>query len=228
MNRINVDRALERARAAVFPIGLVGLILLILLAMPAEATVEAFGNWFAPHRRAWYALPGVVLMFVALGLLMVPVLLLIAATGVAFGPWLGPAYAMAGCLASASAGFAIGRWVGLDRAERLGGKRLARAARAMARHGILAVFLLRKIPIPFLLANVFAGATPVRYRDFVIGTTLGMVAVVIALAGFGYHVTKVLDDPSPRAFLLAAIALAGPLTLAWLLNRSLRPREDAA
>ena len=228
MNRINADWALERAQAAALPVALVVLILIVLLAMPAETTVEALGNWFAPHRRAWYALPGVALTFVALGLLMVPVLLLIAATGIAFGPWLGPAYAMVGCLASASTGFAIGRWVGLDRVERVGGKRLARAARAMARHGILAVFLLRKVPVPFLLANVFAGATPVRYRDFVIGTTLGMIAVVIALAGFGYHATKVLDDPSPRAFFLATIALAVPLTLAWLLNRSLRPREDIA
>ena len=52
------------------------------------------------------------LAFVVLGLALVPVILLIAATGIAFGPLLGPVYAMAGCLASASTGFAIGRWHG--------------------------------------------------------------------------------------------------------------------
>jgi len=223
-----VDWALSGARAAMPSVVLVVVLLLFWLAMPAETTVEAFAEWLAPHRRAWYALPGVALTFVALGLLLVPVLVLIAATGVAFGPWLGPVYAMAGCLASASIGFAIGRWVGLDRVERLVGTRVARAAGAMARHGILAAFLLRKIPLPFTLANVAAGATPLRYRDFVIGTTLGMLALVVALAGFGYHARTLIDDPSPRRLGLAALAVAVPLTLAWLLTRALRPREDAA
>ena len=49
-----------------------------------------------------------------------PVVLLIAATGVVFGPILGPLYAMAGCLASGSLGFAIGRWLGQQGVERLG------------------------------------------------------------------------------------------------------------
>jgi uncharacterized membrane protein YdjX (TVP38/TMEM64 family) len=203
------------------------LLLIFWLAMPDETTVDTFVEWFAPHRRAWYALPGVALTFVVLGLLMVPVLVLIAATGIAFGPWLGPVYAMAGCLASASAGFAIGRWVGLDRVERLTGARVAKAAGAMARHGILAAFLLRKIPVPFTLANVVAGATPLRYRDFVVGTTLGMVAGVVALAGFGHHATTLINDPSPRRLGLAAIAVVVPLTLAWLLTRFLRLREIA-
>ena len=217
---------LSRTRAAAPSVVLVVVLFLLWLAMPPETTVEAFVEWFAPHRRAWYALPGVALTFVGLGLLMVPVLVLIAATGIAFGPWLGPAYAMAGCLASASIGFAIGRWVGLDRVERLTGTRIAKAAGAMARHGILAAFVLRKIPLPFTLANVIAGATPLRYRDFVVGTTLGMVAGVVALAGFGHHATTLVTDPSPRRLGLAAIAVAVPLTLAWLLTRWFRPREN--
>ena len=222
-----MDRVLRRARAAAPWVVLAVLLLIVWLAMPDETTVDTFVAWFAPHRRAWYALPGVAVTFVVLGLLMVPVLVLITATGLAFGPWLGPVYALAGCLASASAGFAIGRWVGLDRVERLTGTRVAKAAGTMARHGILAAFLLRKIPVPFTLANVVAGATPLRYRDFVVGTTLGMVAGVVALAGFGHHATALINDPSPRRLGLAAIAVAVPLTLAWLLTRSLRPREIA-
>ena len=62
----------------------------------AVVTLRDFSEWLAPHRRAWYAPPTVALAFVLLGLAMVPVLLLIAATGLAFGPFLGPIYAMAG------------------------------------------------------------------------------------------------------------------------------------
>ena len=151
---------------------------------------QQISAWLAPHRTAWYGLPVVVVAFVTLGLIMVPVLLLIAATGIAFGPLLGPIYAMAGCLASASTGFAIGRWMGLRRVERIGGDRISRVTRALKRNGTLAVFLVRKVPAPFTLTNIVVGASTVRFRDFIVGTVLGMGAFVIALAGFGYQLTQ--------------------------------------
>jgi len=225
---MKAGRTLARARVAALSLGVVALFAVAWLLMPAETTVQAFAAWFEPHRRAWYALPGVAAAFVGLGLLMVPVLLLIAATGIAFGPWLGPVYAMAGCLASASTGFAIGRWVGLERLEHFGGHRLTRIAHAMARNGTLAVFLLRKIPLPFLLSNVVAGAARVRYRDFIVGTTLGMIAAVVALAGFGYQAAGLIEDPSPRRLAFAALALGIPLTIAWLINRGIKSRRAGA
>jgi len=181
----------------------------------------------APHRTAWYALPVVVAAYIALGLAFVPVLALVAATGMAFGPWLGPVYAMTGCVASASTGFGLGRWVGRDRVERLGGSRVRRLHRALERNGTLAVFVLRKVPAPFMLANIVVGASGVRYRDFLIGTVLGMGALVTALAGFGYRLTRVIDHPSRLEVLAAAAILAVPLATAVLINRALRRRLDA-
>lgn len=218
--------ALSSMMAAATAAGGVVLLLAWWVASSAD-TVDGFAAWFAPHRHAWYALPGVALTFVALGLVLVPVMLLVAATGVAFGPWLGPVYAMAGCLASASVGFAIGRWVGRDRVQQLAGERLSKAAGALARQGILAVFLWRKVPVPFTLANVIAGATPLRYRDFIVGTMLGMMVGVVGLAAAGYQLAKVLDDPSPQEFGFAALVVGLPLTAAVLLTRSLRTRENA-
>ena len=194
---------------------------------PIGATVNLrqVSDWFAPHRYAWYALPVVVCAYVALGLALVPVLLLVAATGIAFGPWLGPIYAMAGCMASASTGFAIGRRVGFKRIERIGGPRVTRIGRALERNGTLAIFLLRKVPAPFLLANIVAGASKVRYRDFVAGTLLGMGAFVVALAGFGYQATNAFRNPSPLTVMGAALMIGVPLFLAWFINRQLGRRR---
>lgn len=185
---------------------------------PADLAV-----WLAPHRYAWYALPATMIGFVVLAL--VPVVFLIAATGLAFGPVLGPVYAMAGCLASASAAFAVGRWLGHGRVERWGGSRFGRFTRAAARNGTLAVFLIRKVPAPFALVNVAIGASAIRYREFVIGTTLGMCAFVIALAGFGSQLAELWRHPSPSGMLRAALYLSVPLTAAWLINRTLRGRH---
>ena len=190
-----------------------------------EWNADAVSAWMAPHRHVWYALPLVALAFI--GLSPLPVLLLVAATGVAFGPILGPIYAMAGALASGSVSFAIGRWMGQQRVEELGGERVKRVTRSLKRNGTLAVFLIRKIPLPFMLINIVIGASPVRYRDFVLGTMLGMTAIVIALAGFGYQLTMVLRSPSPATIGTAALLVGIPLTLAWLLNRTLRARAAA-
>jgi uncharacterized membrane protein YdjX (TVP38/TMEM64 family) len=162
----------------------------------------------------------VMLAFIALGLF--PVLLLITATGIAFGPVLGPIYAMAGCLASASMGFGIGRRLGMRRVERLGGERITRVTRALNRNGTLAIFFVRKVPAPFTLVNIVIGASTVRFADFILGTVLGMGALVIGLAGFGYQLTQALRDPSPATLAAAALFVGVPLTLAWFINRTLR------
>jgi phospholipase D1/2 len=182
-------------------------------------------TWLESHRHAWYALPMVMLLFIALA--VVPVVLLIAATGLAFGPVFGPLYAMAGCLASASVGFAIGRWLGRRRVEQIGGERVARVSRALKENGTLAVFFVRKVPAPFTLSNIVVGASSVGYRDFIVGTVLGMGAFVIALAGFGFQLAKAWRDPSPMTWLGAALFVGVPLTLAWLINRALRRARPA-
>jgi phospholipase D1/2 len=182
--------------------------------------------WLATHRYAWYAAPLVVLAFVIFS--VVPVMLLVALTGVAFGPVLGPLYAMAGCLASASTAFAIGRWMGPPRVHVWGGARVAQVMRSLRRHGTLTVFLIRKVPLPFVLVNVLLGASVVRDREFAVGTALGMAAMVVALAGFGYHLAETWRDPTTEGVLRALLFLAIPLTLAWLIDRRLRAsRSDA-
>jgi uncharacterized membrane protein YdjX (TVP38/TMEM64 family) len=191
------------------------------------AHFDEFAAWLKAHRNDWYALPAVVMAFIVLGLAMVPVMVLIAATGIAFGPLLGPMYAMAGCLASASIGFAIGRSVGLRRVQGLGGERILRIAGTLKRNGTLAVFLIRKVPAPFTLVNIIVGASSVAYRDFVIGTVLGMGAIVIGLAGFGSQFIEALHDPTPRTAARAAMFVLVPLLLAILINHSFRRMRSA-
>ena len=121
----------------------------------------------------------------------------------------------------------IGRWMGRRRVERIGGERVARLSRVLQRNGTLAVFLVRKVPAPFTLANIVVGASSVAYRDLILGTLLGMGAFVVALAGFGYQLTKAVQDPSPATMIGAALFIGVPLTLAWFINRTLRKARPA-
>lgn len=185
---------------------------------------QKISAWIAPWRTSWAAGPVVVAAFVLLGIVMVPVTLMMVATGVAFGPWLGSLYALAGALTSACAGFGIGRAAGLHRVERIAGPRIRKLTDKIEKNGTLAVYVIRKIPMPFLLINIAMGASRIRFRDFFLGTVLGMGPIVVALAGFGYHLTQIVEDPTPGKVAIAVAFLAVPLTIALLVNRALRRR----
>jgi phospholipase D1/2 len=130
---------------------------------------------------AWAPL-GVAAAYVVGSLLLVPVTLLIAATPLVFGPFVGTAYAFAGILGGSSATFLLGRLVERDAVGKLAGRRLNDLSRRLARGGVLAVAAVRLIPAaPFTLVNAVAGAMRVSLRDFLLGTLLGMAPGVVAI-----------------------------------------------
>lgn len=214
-----------RTRLLVVTVLLALLVTSALIAYLSVSQVELrdLSSRLAAERYAWWAPVFVVLAFVTFS--VVPVVLLVSLTGIAFGPVLGPLYAMTGCLASASTAFAIGRWLGPRPVNGWGGERVRRLTGLLRRNGTLAVFLIRKIPLPFVLVNFMLGASAVGYREFLIGTTLGMVAMVVGLAGFGYQLAEIWRSPSTDNLLRAVLFLCIPLSLAWLINRQLRARS---
>ena len=207
-------------------LALLGLSALVVYVSLSHVELSDLSTRLAEERYAWWAPALVIVAFVAFS--VVPVMLLVSLTGIAFGPVLGPLYAMTGCLASASTAFAIGRWIGPRQVNGWGGERMRRLMGMLRRNGTLTVFLIRKIPAPFVLVNVMLGASAVGYREFVIGTTLGMLAMVVGLASFGYQLAEVWRHPSSESIIRALVVLSIPLSLAWMINRHLRARSGDA
>jgi uncharacterized membrane protein YdjX (TVP38/TMEM64 family) len=176
----------------------------------------------APYRTWWGAGPVVVLLYLVLEALCFPVLLLVVITGIAFGPWLGSVYALLGTMAAGAGGFMVGRALGREKVERLLGARARGVAEKVARNGVLSVFLLRKIPAPYTLANIGVGATTVSFRDFMLGTLLGLGTFVVVLAVLGHQMVLFREHPSLATVLISAAVLIVPFFIAWLVNRRLR------
>ena len=149
-------------------LALLGLSGLLAYSYLVSRNASELSSLLPAHRYAWWAPALVVVAFVTFSVL--PVMLLVSLTGIAFGPVLGPLYAMTGCLASASTAFAIGRWIGPRHVNAWGGEKMKRLQGLLRRNGTLAVFLIRKIPLPFVLVNIMLGASAVGYREFLIGT----------------------------------------------------------
>ena len=160
--------------------------------------------------------------YVVAGLIVMPVTVLIAVTGMVFGPVFGALYAMAGGLASAATTYAIGRWLGRDTVRRLAGARLNRISKQLARRGVLAITVLRMLPLaPFTIVNVVAGASHIGLRDFLLGTLLGMTPGILATVVFVDRIVEALRNPGTGTFASLA-AVAGVLVaLAVMLRRRL-------
>jgi uncharacterized membrane protein YdjX (TVP38/TMEM64 family) len=181
--------------------------------------------WLAPYEHAWFALPGVIGAFVVLGFVMVPVMGMVLACGLIFGPWQGSVYAFSGALASAMAGFAAGRRVGRDRLERLVGPRVRKLGDRVAGEGVIAVYVIRKIPAPFTLVNMVIGASGIRFLDFVLGTILGMGPIVVVFSVGGANLPHLLSDPSPRLIVLMVSLLLIPIPIALAVDAALKRRR---
>jgi len=152
--------------------------------------------------------------FVAGGLLVVPVVLLIAVSVLTFGPWWGFIYALIGMTLSAVVTFGIGRLLGRTLMDHLSGSKLYQVSRALAAKGVLAVVVLRLLPVaPFSIVNAVAGASHIRFRDFFFGTVIGELPGLVSLALFVEQVLDTIRHPGLGSLGMLA-AIAGLLILA--------------
>ncbi len=160
-------------------------------------------------------------------LVLVPLTLLIAVTGIVFGVSPGAAYAMAGTLCAAAAGYGLGAVLGRDAARRLLGARLNRLSRRVARRGTLAMILIRLLPLaPFGVINIVCGASHIRLRDYLLGTLIGTLPGVLLTTAFAHNLVQAVRSPSQQTLgilLIVVLLLAG---FAIGLRRVLQRQRD--
>lgn len=169
-----------------------------------------------------------VAVFLVGGLVRIPVSLMVLVTGAILGPWSGAAQSLVGALAGASLLYGLGRALGRPRVRRLAGWKVNRVQRALSRHGIMAILLLRLMPVAsFSVINLVAGASGVRFRDFAIGTALGMAPGIFAMSVVGDRLVAVLRNPSVvNIAVLIAAAVVVILAVFGLVERLARARAQ--
>lgn len=164
-------------------------ILLILLGQDMLSLRESeFHRFFEYLRESGYGLPLTILTFVLAAFLGAPQWALIAGVIVAFGPVNGGAYAWIATMVSASLDFWLGRWIGAERLQRYGGDLVNRIIRIVRRNGLVTSFAVRFVPTgPFVLVNMAAGVSHMKFPSFFAGTALGIIPkiAIVALVGQG-------------------------------------------
>ena len=166
------------------------------LALFVAATVAAghiLTVWFNPiaELRGWVDRAGAagpvlfVLVFLALNTLGVPLPVLGAAAGAAFGPVSGATTSLVAMTTTACAQFLLARYVAGERIRQRLGHALVRVNQLLERRGVIAVAGARLVPGPFSEFNMLAGLTLLTLRDFTIGTVIGCAPKALAWSGLG-------------------------------------------
>ena len=196
--------------------------------------VIAVAQGFADH---WWAPLLIVLAYTPASMVMFPRPLLTMAAVVVFGPWEGFTYAMTGVVLAGVVGYAVGRLVHRDTVRRVAGPRLNRLTGVLQRRGLVAVTLVRLVPIaPYLVVNIVMGAMRIRLHHFIIGTFLGMLPGGLAATVLSDQVAAALTSPArvnpwlvaAAILVFVALAISGHRLLAYLDRRDQRRGRPVA
>lgn len=181
---------------------------------PIVETMRAFATWH-------WAAAATMGLYVVGNLLGFPVTVLVVLTALVFGPLFGGIFAFGGALLSAGVMYALGKRLGRHVVRRLAGYKLNRITRRLARKGILAVALIRLLPVAsFPKTNLVAGASYIRWRDFWLGTVLGIAPRIALTVVFVDRVQAVIASPGLDTLaglaVVTAVLIGGGL-LVWRL-----------
>jgi phospholipase D1/2 len=203
------------------------------LYLDSIAAAQRFIMRQAESLRTYPATPLLVIPLFALAAsLAVPLTLLVVTEALMFGSPLGFAYALAGAELSALFSYMLGHSMGRDLVQRYAGKRLNRISKKLSERGVLTIITLRIVPVaPFAVINLVAGASRIRVRDFALGSLIGLLPSVGAVALFADSVVRSLRHPdgSNLAWLLAVLVIIVAMIFGlrkWLSGKSQNAEDN--
>lgn len=193
------------------------LLMLILIALAALwkwtpikdwVNITTLTSWAASFRENPMAPLIIVMGFVTGGLIMFPVTIMILVTAFSFQPLLAFLYALAGSVSSAAVGFGLGKLIGRNVVRHMVGFRLNQVSRSLSQRGLMAVVVVRVVPVlPFSVINIIAGASHIGFKDFILGTFIGMAPGILAMTVFEKTLEHSIRRPGLlHWFILAAVA----------------------
>jgi len=205
--------------------------LLILLAIAAAWRFTALSEWLditslSEMARQWSdssITPLIVIAaFVIGGLLIMPVTALIIISVLVFGSLAGFFYALLGSVISALSGYGLGSMLGKNALRELAGNRINQVSRQLAERGFLTMCVVRIVPVaPFTIINLVAGASHIRFRDYLLGTLIGMTPGIFGITLLTDRVQSTITSPDWQSLLSLILVAAVFFAAAYLLSRRL-------
>ena len=132
-------------------------------------------------------------------LFIVPTSLLTVIAGNIFGPFVGLALSMFSSFIAASIAFYLARFFGKPLVDKLIGKKTLKLDENIEKNGFIIMLLMRlSIVFPFDPLGYASGLTKIKYRDFILGTMLGILPEMTVYSFMGRNISH----PFSKVFIL--------------------------
>ena len=132
-------------------------------------------------------------------LFIVPTSLLTVIAGNIFGPFVGLALSMFSSFIAASIAFYLARFFGKPFVDKLIGEKTLKLDDNIEKNGFIIMLLMRlSIVFPFDPLCYASGLTKIKYRDFILGTMLGILPEMLVYSFMG----KNISHPFSKVFIL--------------------------
>ena len=182
-------------------------------------TAEKIIAWAHAFGAQWWAPLAVMLAYTPACFVMFPRPLITLAAVVAFSPWLAFVYALAGIVFSAIVTYFVGGRMRRETVRWLAGRRLDGMIEVLKKHGLLAMTLLRLVPLaPFAVEGIVAGAVRLKLWHLAVGTAIGMLPGTLVTMVLGEQVESALSG-GPFNWWIAGGAAAALAAGAWYVKR---------
>jgi phospholipase D1/2 len=188
--------------------------------LAALVSAERIIGWAEDFAGRPWAPFAVLAAYTPASFVMFPRPLITLAAVVAFGPWLGVGYALAGILLAAAANYWVGRMMDRGTVRRIAGDRVNRISEVLRRRGLVAMTAVRLVPIaPFPVVGLVAGAIRVKFIHFMLGTLFGMMPGAVVTTVFGDQLQSALRDPDRiNYWAIAGVVVVFAVGI-WLVRR---------
>jgi phosphatidylserine/phosphatidylglycerophosphate/cardiolipin synthase-like enzyme/uncharacterized membrane protein YdjX (TVP38/TMEM64 family) len=207
----------EKAKPAWGKIALFALVIGLLAAiwrftpLAEVVTPENTMAWAKEFGSKWWTPLVVILAYTPACFVMFPRPLITLASVIAFGPWLGFLYSLIGIVSASVVTYYAGKRMRRDTARRLAGPRIDRMVDVLRKHGLLAMSLLRLVPLaPFFVVGMVAGAVRLKLWHLAVGTAIGMLPGTLAATIFGDQLERALSGGQINWWIVAGcVAVLG-------------------
>jgi uncharacterized membrane protein YdjX (TVP38/TMEM64 family) len=99
--------------------------------------------------------------------------------------------------------YGIGYFLGRNFIQRVVGSKWQRVEQKIDQAGIIGVATMRLLPVaPFTIVNLISGAFQVRFRDYIIGSLLGMAPGIVVINLFARQFESAVRNPGLGSYTL--------------------------
>ncbi len=181
---------------------------------------EKVHQWFAGLQqtsRGQMAVAGIISGLLAVDLILpIPSSVIMAASGMLLGVWIGGIASFLGAILAACSGFWICRRGGRRVFRRLiGNQETRRIDRWFSKYGVYAIIISRPIPMLTEILSCLAGLSALRFRTFLLSSILGTLPICFVYSYFGSRGD--ITDPWPAVWVSIVIPAIG-----WVIARRIK------